>query len=311
MIVKRYTAADQAAWNDFVRNSKNGWFLFERGYMDYHADRFSDHSLLVYDDRDRLIALLPAHQRDDALISHNGLTYGGFITGERMKTPDMLGVFDHLRTYCADQGIGEIVYKAIPYMYYRLPADEDRYALYVNGAELTARRVITAIDERARLPFQRTRVQCLKRASRAGVQVSVSDDFAGYWTLLGGVLWTRHQAHPVHSLSEISLLRERFPDNIRLYAASIESEMVAGMLVYVSELVARGQYAAANERGKALGALDLLHDHLINDVYADKRYWDCGPSHDPADEELNVGLIDQKEAFGGRTVVADTYRMKI
>ncbi len=87
MIVRRYTAADQAAWDDFVRNSKNGWFLFERGYMDYHADRFSDHSLLVYDDRDRLIALLPAHQRDDALISHNGLTYGGFITGERMKTP--------------------------------------------------------------------------------------------------------------------------------------------------------------------------------------------------------------------------------
>lgn len=311
MIVRRYTTADQAVWDSFVRKSKNGWFLFERGYMDYHADRFSDHSLLAYDDKDRLIALLPAHERDDALISHGGLTYGGFITDERMTTPLMLGVFDHLRTYCADQGIGEIIYSAIPYVYCRLPADEDRYALYVNGAELMARRVITVIDQRARLPFRRTRVQCLNKASQAGVQVSLSEDFAGYWTLLDDVLWTRHQAHPVHSLSEISLLRKRFPDNIRLYAASVESEMVAGMLVYVSELVARGQYAAANERGKALGALDLLHDHMLNDVYADKRYWDCGPSHDPADEKLNGGLINQKEAFGGRAVVADTYRMEI
>jgi hypothetical protein len=64
MIVRRYTAADQAAWGDFVRTSKNGLFLFERGYMDYHAERFSDHSLLVYDEKDRLTALLPAPGSD-------------------------------------------------------------------------------------------------------------------------------------------------------------------------------------------------------------------------------------------------------
>jgi hypothetical protein len=311
MRVRRYVVADQPAWDAFVAASKNGVFLFERGYMDYHADRFSDHSLLVYDDKGGLIALLPANRRDDSLISHGGLTYGGLITDKRMKTPRMLAVFDDLRTYCADQGIGEIVYKAIPYTHHQLPADEDRYALYVHGAELIARQVITVIDQRAKLPFRKSRLSGVKKASQAGVQVGESVDLAGYWKLLDDVLWTRYQAHPVHSFKEISLLRERFPDNIRLHAASSGSEMVAGVLMYVNERVARAQYIAANERGKALGVLDLLLDHLINDVYADKHYFDFGHSHDPANNQLNVGLITQKEGFGARAVVADTYRMRI
>jgi hypothetical protein len=68
----------------------------------------------------------------------------------------------------------------------------------------------------------------IKQASRAGVHVGVSVDLAGFWTLLDDALWTPHHVHEVHSLSEISLLRERFPDNIRLYAAWCGSDMVAG-----------------------------------------------------------------------------------
>jgi hypothetical protein len=311
MIVKRYTAADQNAWDDFVRDSKNGWFLFERGYMDYHADRFSDHSLLVYDEEDRLVALLPANQRDDTLISHAGLTYGGLITDGSMKTALMLKVFEHLRLYCADQGLGELIYKAIPHLYCQLPSDEDRYALYINGCELIARQVITAIDQRARLPFAHGRVHGVKKASKAGVEISASDDLSRYWAILGEVLRTRHQAAPVHTLSEISLLRERFPDNIRLYVANFDSEIVAGVLMYVSEPVARTQYIAANEQAKTLGALDLLLDYLINNEYAEKRYFDFGTSHNPGDDQLNLGLINQKEAFGGRAVAGDIYRLSI
>ena len=37
--IKRYTADDEAAWNDFVAHSKQGTFLFDRRYMDYHQDR--------------------------------------------------------------------------------------------------------------------------------------------------------------------------------------------------------------------------------------------------------------------------------
>ena len=38
----RYTADKADEWNQFVAQSKNGTFLFDRRYMDYHAERFED-----------------------------------------------------------------------------------------------------------------------------------------------------------------------------------------------------------------------------------------------------------------------------
>ncbi len=47
--------------------------------MDYHSDRFNDHSL-VFTRKNRLIGLLPANIKDEALYSHGGLTFGGIIS---------------------------------------------------------------------------------------------------------------------------------------------------------------------------------------------------------------------------------------
>ncbi|MBQ9821268.1 MAG: GNAT family N-acetyltransferase, partial [Muribaculaceae bacterium] len=55
----RYEASMAAQWNDFVQSSRNATFLHQRGYMDYHSDRFSDCSLLALRDS-KLCALLPA-----------------------------------------------------------------------------------------------------------------------------------------------------------------------------------------------------------------------------------------------------------
>ena len=73
--IERYTDAQAGEWNAFVRSSKNGTFLFDRGYMDYHADRFADASLMCRRDG-CLYALLPANRDGDALYTHQGLTYG-------------------------------------------------------------------------------------------------------------------------------------------------------------------------------------------------------------------------------------------
>ena len=58
--VSRYTPELCDTWNAFVKNSKQGTFLFDRRYMDYHADRFHDHSLMIWQNS-RLMALLPAN----------------------------------------------------------------------------------------------------------------------------------------------------------------------------------------------------------------------------------------------------------
>ncbi len=307
LTVERYDNSRRAAWDEFVRRSKNGTFLFDRDYMDYHGDRFADHSLLIYAD-DRLIALLPAHRDGSALVSHGGLTYGGLITDARMKTPLMLSVFETMLICCRDRGFTGLRYKAIPPIYARAPAQEDLYALFLCGAHISQRSVMTVIDRRERIAASPSRRGGANKARRRGLCVRRADDqLAAYWSLLEDTLHERHDARPVHTLAEIAQLQRRFPQQIQLYACFEGAAMLAGVLIYETERVARAQYTAASPRGRDLRALDLLYTHLLDEVFAAKPYFDFGTSHDPATHCLNGGLIAQKESFGGRAITQDTY----
>ena len=64
--IRRYTAADKRVWDRYVANARNATFLFFRDYMDYHADRFQDYSLLFYVGN-HLYAILPANIVGDTL----------------------------------------------------------------------------------------------------------------------------------------------------------------------------------------------------------------------------------------------------
>src|SRR2546423_4354039 len=113
MQIRVYDDSQKQIWDTFVRSSKNGTFLFLRDYVDYHRERFCDHSLLIENGNGQLIALLPAHHDGAAFISHAGLTYGGFITSEAMKVPKMLQVFEAVLTYLQERDFNKFIYKTI------------------------------------------------------------------------------------------------------------------------------------------------------------------------------------------------------
>ena len=66
--VVRYKPEMKAQWDSFVRKSRNGTFLFLRDYMDYHRQRFTDFSLLIYD-KQSLVALLPLNKEADGSVT--------------------------------------------------------------------------------------------------------------------------------------------------------------------------------------------------------------------------------------------------
>jgi hypothetical protein len=311
LIVQRYTPAEAPAWDAFIDASKNGTFLLNRGYMDYHADRFDDHSLLVRDPDGRLRSLLPAHADGTRFVSHAGLTYGGFVSGPDMKVPLMLEVFEAVAAYLAGQGFREWVYKTIPIVYYRCPAEEDRYALFLAGAALSRRDVLAVVDRRARLPYQERRARAVNRARKAGLTCGEDGDLADFWQVLTANLRERFGVAPVHSLAEIELLRGRFPDSIRLFTCRGGGEVLGGVLVYESPTAAHAQYIASTEPGRRAGALDLLFDDLLTRQYADRPYFDFGISNEAEGRKLNRGLIDQKEGFGARAVAHDQYTLDL
>lgn len=309
--IRRYTPEHVDEWNQFVAESKNGVFLFDRRYMDYHSDRFCDHSLMFYLDG-RLLAVLPAHQSGDTLCSHNGLTYGGLVMSPRLTVVQTMHLFREMNEYLRSQGIRHVSYKAIPWIYHRLSAEEDLYALYHEcHARIVARDFATNIYLSAGLRWERVRRRGIVRARNAGVVVERSNHYEAFWQVLADNLMNKYGVKPVHSLQEIELLQERFPQNIQLYQAVREGKVLGGVVLYISSQVVHAQYSSASPEGKKLGVIDLLYDQIFKD-YRDYPYFDFGRSTEhPDGSGLNENLVFQKEGYGGRGLCYDIYEWDV
>lgn len=341
-----YTSAYAEEWNAFVASSRQGTFLFNRGYMDYHSDRFQDASLLIRrHGKGRLYALLPAHRKGETICSHGGLTYGGLLTGSEAKAAYICKLFEELNAYWRAQGICKVVYKAMPWIYHRQPAQEDLYALtQICHASLTVREISSTILIDSKLKVGDSAKNGLRKARKRNLRCRMVDyrpemvkqcddpDWKAFWKILTDNLVMVHHTCPVHTLEEMMLLVGRFPEAIRL-AVVYEPEtqqpdgtcsddvILGGTVLYLTGQVVHTQYIAASPEGKSCGALDMLFHWLLNDCFPERQqrcvkedpilYFDFGKSTEDAGHYLNSSLIFQKEGFGGRGVCYDTYEWEL
>ncbi|MCL9819761.1 GNAT family N-acetyltransferase [Helicobacter colisuis] len=275
--------------------------MFDRSYMDYHSDRFKDNSLIFYEN-EKPIALLPCNVSQNALYSHQGLTFGGFIVDENMKQGKMLECFEVLKEYMQENCFEKLIYKSTPYIYHKIPAQEDLYGLFRNNAELFRVDCSTTIDLQNICKMPKGRKAQISRAKREGVEIFSSEDFEAFVMLLNSVLQKQHGVNAVHSAEELKLLCSRFPQNIKLFVAKISEEIIAAALLFIYDDLVHTQYLAANEEAREIGALDLLIKTLMDEFTKSKKYFDFGISTENGGQVLNQGLISQKEGFGGRSV---------
>lgn len=302
---------NRSEWDSFLDVAKNSHFMFKRAYMEYHKDRFVDFSLLIYDSKDHLVGVFPANKNGEKIISHQGLSFGGLIISNQATVASVHEMFLAVIKFCRLNLITSIIYKRVPDFYTSYPAQEDLYSLFILNSKLVRRDVSVAVDMSRPLSYSSLRKRKIKKAQKSGVVVNEEKVFSAYWEVLTKVLQSKHQVKPVHSIEEIEYLRSRFPDNIKLYTASHDNHVLAGVVVYETELVAHAQYLASNDIGRDVGALDLVIDYLISTVYKEKRYFDFGISTEDDGKFLNQGLISQKEGFGARAFIHDFYEFDI
>ena len=307
--MERYTATRRKLWDDFVAAAKNGVFLFNRRYMEYHADRFVDHSLMFFD-RQKLLAVFPANISDDCCISHGGLTYGGVVCDSRMKTVVMLEIFNDLIKYLRAHGITKLIYKPVPHIYHRLPAEEDLYALFRCHATLQERQVSSTVYAHRRPAYAKGRKACINKSRHGNLgmrEMHGTDEFNDFWQLMTTKMRKKYQTTPTHNAHEMIYLKLNFLQNIRLFGAYAKAGLVAGVLIYETHMTAHCQYIAASDEGQKQNALDFLIDRLLNDVFVNKPCFDWGTSIDEG--ILNNHLILNKESFGGRAICYDSYEI--
>lgn len=296
-------------WNAFVASSRNGTFLFDRGYMDYHAERFEDASL-IFTRAGKWLALLPANRRGPVLESHGGLTYGGLVLAPEVGLERVAALLNALGAHARAAGVARIVYKTIPSIYHRAPAEEDRWALFRMGARLVRRDALTVIAA-GHPALAEVRRRGLKKAVQAGAVVGESTNWAEFWPVLTGRLHDSHGVQPVHSQDEITLLAARFPRHIRLRTATLGREVVAGIVTFETDRVVHCQYVASNDRGRETRVIDIVHQQAIDAAHARGLPFDFGTSMENGGADLNGGLQAYKESYGARTVMHDYYEIDL
>jgi hypothetical protein len=310
MKVIQYSLNLKQAWDNFIHQAKNSHFMFYRDYMDYHSDRFSDASLMIYD-QSQLVAVFPANRCDGVIHSHQGLSFGGLIMADKLRSAAVIQIFEAIIQFYRSQLVTKIIYKSIPHIYHSYPAEEDLYALTRFNTKLIRCDISSTIQMKNKIEFVELRKRAVRKALKNKLRVEQSYDFKAYWQIVSTILEERYNSSPTHTVEEIELLADRFPNNIKLFVAYTEANvLLAGVVVYINNNVVHTQYLANSSIGKECGALDYIISHLLG-LYANIEFFDFGISTENCGKILNEGLIFQKEGFGGRGIVHNFYEINI
>ena len=312
MNINLYRLSDRVDWDDFVSHAKNYHFMFHRDYMEYHAEKFTDFSLMARNDKGEVIGILPANLSNRTLHSHQGLSFGGLCVRKDVTMSMVLDVFNSIIFFLKSTNlVDDFIYKRLPDFYTNYPSQEDLYALFKLGAELYRRDVSSVIDLYEPLPISSMRKRHVRKAVKNNVLFGEEENLSEFWNLLSEVLQSQHGVGPVHSLSQINKLRHIFPENIRCFSARKDGIVIAGTLVFETADVVHTQYLANGLLGRELKGLDLVISELIKKYSNTKKYFSFGISSEEGGIVLNEGLISQKEGFGARTQVHDFFRLKL
>ena len=256
-------------------------------------------------------ALSPAE--NTLVVSHPGITYGGVIHQGNLGGQRMINALEAICRYYAAQGCAKLIYKAVPFIYHKTPSQDDVYALFRLEARRTRCDLSSTIDLQHRLPVSERRHRSLKKANKAGVEVIAGVQyFPALWAVLIDNLKSKHGVKPVHALSEITLLAERFPGNIRCVAGRLNGHIVAGVVLFVTPMAYHAQYIASNDDGYESSALDSIFEHCIDAAIREgKRWFDFGISNEDQGRILNEGLYRFKSEFGGGGMAHEFYELDL
>ena len=275
--------------------------------MEYHSDRFEDFSLLVYKD-EKLVAIMPANIFNNQLHSHQGLTYGGLVFNEKLKFKSVLLVFQSVLKFLNSKHVKVLHLKCMPSIYSRIPNEELLYLSFLLEAKLVRRDALSVVNLSNNVSYSKDRVEGSKRGKKNNLTIKEVEGFTEFWDkILIPNLADKHEADPVHSLEEITILKKKFPKNIRQFNVYKNEEIVAGTTIFETKNVAHSQYISGNKDKNTLGSLDFLHIHLLNTVFKNKTHFDFGISNENKGQNVNEGLQYWKEGFGARTIIQDFY----
>ena len=320
--IEIYNQSHQKDWDNFIGTSRNGTFMQQRTFLNYHPPgRFVDCSLMVYNPHGNLIAVIPAAQKMEGLkkffSSYPGASHGGIIVDQKFGTYEAMALVPLLTEYCKSDNFNAIQIKMVPRIYHFWPSDEIDFALRYYGFSISTTELATALPIKELANASDHLIEStqrnIRKAQRLGVTIEESNDLVTYWGILTDNLKQKHNAEPTHTLAEITDLTNRYPQSIKLFAAFLQGEMVSGVVIFLlNSRVINCFYIASNTNYQNLRSLELLFYKLISwGLEKGYDYLDWGISTENKGLVINQGLFEFKEKFGGRGILRESYYLDL
>ena len=305
--VQRYSAKHKKVWDDFVSKVELHSILFYRDYMEYHSDRFTDYSLMVYEDQ-KLIAIMPANIDENGDVhSHQGLSYGGVLNKSPLLFVNLLEVYQKIVEFLSNQKIKNLIIKHIPSCF-TLSRDTNLIFSWLESDKYRTD-IYSFIPKRNYDKPNKHRLRHIKKSTKKNFKVKRISDFSIFWDkLLIPNLLDRFNVKPVHKSSEIQFLAEFFPENILCYGLYEKEDLRAGVVLFIHNKIVHTQYIAGDKNRKD-GSLDYLINYLIL-KYNGQYIFSFGSSSENNGNQINSGLLNWKESFFSSNGIQEFYKIK-
>ena len=309
MEIFKYNASKRKEWNDFLKLSKNGTFLLNRNFLEYHSEKFKDYSLMFYNNK-TLVALLPLNINDNNLFSHGGLTYGGFIVSRNITTILMLDIFEKLISFLKESKIKKLVYKSIPHIYHKIPSEEESYCLFRYKFSLLKREISSSINMKT-TNISGKKINGYRRGAKLGLKINETSDCSLIIKIINYTLNEKYNTKAVHTADELNFLKLKFKNEIKFLNLEINNEIEGGAILFLANDVVHAQYVTTSKKAKQSRGLDFIVCYIHEQFRTQFKWFDFGISTEKNGLILNKNLIKSKEEFGLSGICYDTYELNI
>ena len=316
--VKKFSKDNYLAWDSFVRNANNGTIFHLRKFLNYHSpERFKDNSIEFYKGNN-LLSVFPAadimKEGKRILVSHPGASYGSFVTKEDISIKNAIEMVEELNGYAIRQGFDGIEMTIPPSFYSNRVSNYVEYALLSGGFDYFRREVTSTLtigenEEDILNKFKPSHQRAVKKSKNLGVEVKITKKVEEFFSILETNLKIRHDVKPTHTIDELKTLITFFPEEINVFGAFYNHQMIAGVLnIIVKKGVALAFYISHKNEFQELRPLNLLFFNIFKwAITKNIKMYDFGTF--TVDGVANMGLGRFKENFGASGVFRDTLKI--
>jgi hypothetical protein len=318
--IKKYTEKLNNIWDDFIFKSNNGTIFHTQEFLNYHQNKkFVNHSLLFFD-KDILLAVLPAavikDNKKSILHSHPGASFGGIAYNQNLNFTTYSNLISCLEKYCIDNKFDGIRLINTPNIYHQIKDDSFNYLLqwrgFIQKEIYISHYLINNFQNETLNLLNKRKQRYIKNIIQNNkFSYKINENFDLFYPIL---LESKNlfKTMPTHSLEELLILNNKFPQKIHLLLFYQDKTVVGGSVIFfTTNETALIFYNAINPKYKQEHLSTFqLYQCMRFAKKNNKKIIDFGVSHTPETKkpfDPKFSLIQFKEHFSAKGVLRIVY----